>query len=112
MNNRTMPESQDRDREDEHKRRPKREDERRRHEEREREASGDDPKRHAGIIARRWLGSPGPTAERYALAHRQWQNLPGSVSKSAPDVAGPTAAPAAQDAGSGPTHSADEVSES
>ena len=40
---------------------------------------GDNPAMHARIIARRWLGSPPPTAERYARALRQWQALPGAV---------------------------------
>jgi hypothetical protein len=46
---------------------------------RDREDSGDDPAMHARIIARRWEGSPPPTAERYARALRQWQALPGAV---------------------------------
>ncbi len=50
--------------------------------------SGDDAKRHASIIERRWLGSPPPTAERYALAVRQWHALPGAVIQPATDVAG------------------------
>ena len=45
----------------------------------EEKESGDDAKRHASIIERRWLGSPPPTAERYAKALQQWQNLPGAV---------------------------------
>ncbi len=53
---------------------------------REREDSGDDPKRHAAIIERRWLGSPPPTLERYARALRQWQALPGAVVRTATDV--------------------------
>jgi hypothetical protein len=43
------------------------------------EEGGDDPARHARIQARRWLGSPPPTAERYARALRQWRALPGAV---------------------------------
>ena len=31
------------------------------------------------ILQRRWLGSPPPTAERYARALRQWRALPGAV---------------------------------
>ena len=46
---------------------------------RDREESGDDPSRHASIIARRWLGSLPPTPERYARALEQWQALPGAV---------------------------------
>jgi hypothetical protein len=55
---------------------------------RDREHGGDDPRRHASIIARRWLGSPPPTAERYAKALRQWRALPGAVVSSAADVTG------------------------
>jgi hypothetical protein len=43
------------------------------------EKGGDDPARHARIQARRWLGSPPPTAERYARALRQWRAMPGAV---------------------------------
>jgi hypothetical protein len=43
------------------------------------EESGDDAKRHASIIERRWLGSPPPTAERYTNAFRQWRKLPGAL---------------------------------
>jgi len=46
---------------------------------REDDEAGDDPARHARIQARRWLGSPPPTAERYARALRQWRALPGAV---------------------------------
>lgn len=53
---------------------------------REREDSGDDPRAHARIIERRWLGSPPPTAERYARALRQWHALPGAVAWPATDV--------------------------
>lgn len=69
---------------------------------RDRKASGDDPRRHAKIIERRWLGSPPPTSERYALAHRQWHSLPGAVVGSATDVTPtptPTAAPTAPPTG-------------
>jgi hypothetical protein len=41
--------------------------------------SGDDPLRHAMILQRRWLGSPPPTAGRYARALAQWRALPGAV---------------------------------
>lgn len=68
-----------RDREHEH-----REHERRERREREPENAGDDPRAHARIIERRWLGSPPPTAERYANALKQWQALPGAVSRPAP----------------------------
>jgi hypothetical protein len=44
-----------------------------------REGGGDDPKRHAAILAQRWKGSPPPTAERYARALSQWRSLPGAV---------------------------------
>jgi hypothetical protein len=50
------------------------------------EESGDDPKRHAAIIERRWLGSPPPTPELYARALRQWQALPGAVVRPAANV--------------------------
>jgi hypothetical protein len=105
---RVMPKSKDR----EHEHRPKHEHEQHRHPEREPEESGDDPLRHASIIARRWLGSPPPTAERYALALRQWQSLPGAVSKPPVDLTGSADTPAAPNACLGPTYSADEVSES
>jgi hypothetical protein len=49
------------------------------------EDSGDDPTRHAKIIARRWLGSPPPTPERYAQAVQQWHALPGAVVRPATD---------------------------
>jgi hypothetical protein len=39
----------------------------------------DDPRAFALIIERRWTGSAAPTAERYALALKQWAALPGAV---------------------------------
>jgi hypothetical protein len=45
----------------------------------ERKNVGDDPKRHELILARRWLGSPPPTFDRYANALKQWSKLPGAV---------------------------------
>ena len=71
-----MTKSIDHDDEPKHKHEhgPK-EDERQRRPRREREDSGDDPKRHATIIERRWQGSPPPTAHR------------GAVRKGAPAVA-------------------------
>jgi hypothetical protein len=51
-----------------------------------REGSGDDPRRHAAILALRWEGSPPPTAERYARALRQWRALPGAVVQMVPEV--------------------------
>ena len=45
----------------------------------ERKNIGDDPKLHDEIIARRWLGSPPPTFDRYANALKQWSKLPGAV---------------------------------
>jgi ABC-type Zn2+ transport system substrate-binding protein/surface adhesin len=54
-----------------------------------RDHSGDDPKKHAAIIARRWEGSPPPTAERYAHALKQWHALPGAVVWPATDVEPP-----------------------
>jgi hypothetical protein len=65
--------------------------ERERHErEREsrREGSGDDPRRHASIMALRWAGSPPPTAKRYAHALRQWRALPGAVVQMVPEIPG------------------------
>jgi len=53
-----------------------------------REGSGDDPRRHAAILALRWEGSPPPTAERYAHALRQWRALPGAVVQMAPEIPG------------------------
>ena len=99
-----MPKSKDHDREGkhehEHHRRPEGESE-----------ESDAPKRHAGIIARRWLGSPQPTAQRYALALRQWQNLPGAVSRQPVDLTVPADTPA-PNSGPCPTYSADEGGES
>jgi hypothetical protein len=85
-----MTKSIDHDDEPKHKHEhgPK-EDERQRRPRREREDSGDDPKRHATIIERRWQGSPPPTAERYAKALQQWRKLPGAVSRPATDVTPP-----------------------
>lgn len=64
---------------------------RKRHE-RERESrqegSGDDPRRHAAILALRWEGSPPPTAERYAHALKQWRALPGAVVQMVPEIPG------------------------
>ena len=70
--------------------------ERKEHREHEkREHRGDDPKKHAAIIARRWEGSTPPTAERYANALKQWHALPGAVEWPATDVESP--APPAPD---------------
>lgn len=80
------PRNHDQEREPEHE--PEHNGERHHHPERHRDESGDDAKRHASIIERRWLGSPPPTAERYALAVRQWHALPGAVVQPATDVAG------------------------
>ena len=74
-----MPErrgSQGEESREEPRRRPAR---RRPDEKRREEKGGDDPARHARIQSRRWLGSPPPTAERYARALRQWRALPGAV---------------------------------
>jgi hypothetical protein len=79
--------------ENEHKRSP----------ERDREYSGDDPKAHAAILERRWLGSPPPSMARYALALRQWRQLPGAVVRPATDIpsaAGITGLPKGGPAGS------------
>jgi len=50
--------------------------------------SGDDPKRHAKIIERRWLESPPPTFEHYSRALRQWHALSGAVVRPATDLTG------------------------
>ena len=76
--------------EDDRERKEHREDEKREH-------RGDDPKKHAAIIARRWEGSPPPTAERYANALKQWHALPGAVHWPATDVEPP--GPPAPDVG-------------
>jgi hypothetical protein len=73
-----MPKSRQDEHENEHKRHP----------ERGREYSGDDPKGHAAILERRWLGSPPPSMARYALALRQWRALPGAVVRPATDITG------------------------
>jgi hypothetical protein len=70
------------------------EEERERRSGRERKESGDDPRRHASIIERRWLGSPPPTSERYARALRQWHALPGAVVWPATDVTASAEPPA------------------
>lgn len=62
--------------------------------ERDREGGGDDPRRHAAIIERRWLGSPPPTLERYTRALRQWHALPGALAWPAADVTVPAEPPA------------------
>ena len=54
--------------------------------ERRKEGSGDDPRRHAAILALRWEGSPPPTAERYAHALKQWRALPGAVVQTVPEI--------------------------
>jgi len=81
-------------REQENREHEKRDHKKHEHEKHERECrahridkdSGDDPQRHAKILARRWLGSPAPTPERYANALRQWRALPGAVVSPASDV--------------------------
>lgn len=83
----TMPKPPRQDHEHEHERKGEQE---RKHgreyeHEGEREESGDDPRRHASIIARRWEGSAPPTWERYARALQQWRKLPGAVSSPATD---------------------------
>jgi hypothetical protein len=37
-------------------------------------------------LARRWAGSPPPTAEAYARAERQWRRLPGAIVTQATDL--------------------------
>ena len=65
--------------------------------EREREGSGDDPRRHTAILERRWMGSPPPTAEKYARALTQWHALPGAVVQSPAELAGARAFPHRQE---------------
>ena len=65
---------------------------RERNPERERN-SGDDPRRHMAILDLRWMGSPPPTAERYANALKQWRALPGAVVQSAAEVFARKASP-------------------
>jgi hypothetical protein len=81
-----MPKSKHPEREREHEYKHERE----RHPDRERKDTGDDPRAHAKIIARRWIGSVAPTPELFARAVRQWHALPGAVMWPATDV---TAAP-------------------
>ena len=64
------------------------------------EEGGDDPLRHDMILARRWLGSPPPTAERYANALRQWLALPGAVVRPAVTEADPPAPTGGSETGS------------
>src|SRR5260221_8162896 len=78
---------------------------------RDRKESGDDPKRHASVIERRWLGSPPPTPELYARALQQWEKLPGAVSRPATDVTGGKDKPATPEANRGETKSIGEASE-
>jgi hypothetical protein len=54
------------------------------------EGDGDDPARHAAVIARRWLGSVPPSAELYARARQQWLALPGATVRPAAEVQLPT----------------------
>ena len=91
---------------DERKRRGRRDrdnEERKSRRDRDREESGDDPKRHASVIERRWLGSPPPTPELYARALQQWEKLPGAVSRPASDVTGGKDEPATLEANRGAT---------
>jgi hypothetical protein len=53
---------------------------------RDRCEEGDDPRAHAQILERRWLGSSPPTAELYARALQQWRALPGAVMAPATSV--------------------------
>jgi hypothetical protein len=69
-----------------HEHKPEHEHDRERRREHEREHLGDDPKRHTEIIARRWLGSPPPTFDRFAKALKQWFALPGAVMRPPADV--------------------------
>jgi hypothetical protein len=53
-------------------------------------------------LARRWIGSPPPTAEAYAKAESQWRQLPGAV------IARPTDLGSAQETGTTEGEGADE----
>jgi hypothetical protein len=68
------------------RKRHEREGEHERKREDRREGSGDDPRRHAAILALRWKDSPPPTAERYAHALSQWRALPGAVVRVVPEI--------------------------
>ena len=59
--------------------------------------SGDDPRRHRAILELRWMGSPPPTAERYANALKQWRALPGAVVQSAAEVFARKTSPTKED---------------
>ena len=88
-----MPKSKNSDREHEHehereRKRHEHEHEHRRRSDRQHEEIGDDPKAHMQILERRWLGSPPPTAQRYARAIEQWHALPGAVMYPPSDVTG------------------------
>jgi hypothetical protein len=72
---------------------------------------GDDPRKHAKIIERRWLGSPPPTAERYARALRQWHALPGAVVWPATDVTVAAETPVPKGVSPTPVGPAEEESE-
>ena len=114
INSRTMPKPKDRDDEAKHRYEygPKREPHYPNPGDGDEEESGDDPKRHASVIERRWLGSPPPTPERYARALQQWEKLPGAVSRPATDVTGGKDKPATPEANRGETKSIGEASES
>ena len=58
-----------------------RDDDRERH-----EKEGDDPRAHALILERRWVGSAKPSAELYTRALQQWHALAGAVSSPATNV--------------------------
>jgi hypothetical protein len=79
-----MPQPKHPKHEPEHERERRPDHDRRR--KRDEEDGGDDAVRHAAILARRWLGSPPPTTERYARALQQWHALPGAVFWPATDV--------------------------
>jgi hypothetical protein len=56
------------------------------HAEREHHKSGDDPRAHAAILARRWVGSAPPTLELYEHALAQWRALSGAPSPKEPEA--------------------------
>jgi hypothetical protein len=61
---------------------------------RRREKEFDDPRAHALILERRWVGSPPPTAALYARALQQWHALGGAIVSPATSVT-PAASPRA-----------------
>lgn len=89
------------EREHEHENEHENEHDHKRRSDDEGEGGGDDPGMQFRIIARRWMGSPPPTAERYARALQQWQALPGAVVSPATYVT--VASESVQSAGASPS---------